>query len=65
LGLFQALAPEISIPTAIEFVAGELRLKVITPSEDAVLAATAKLQANGYSAVLDGDRLILKQERRP
>lgn len=65
LGLFQALAPEISTPTAIEFVAGELRLKVITPSEGAVLAATAKLQANGYSAVLDGDRLILKQERRP
>ena len=65
LGLFQTLAPEIPAPTAIEFIAGELRLKVIAPSEDAVSAATAKLQANGYSAVLEGDRLVLKPERRP
>jgi len=65
LGLFQTLAPEIPAPTAIEFVAGELRLKVLTPSEAALSSATAKLQANGYSAVLDGDRLVLKQERRP
>ena len=65
LGLFQTLAPEMPAPTAIEFVANELRLKVLTPSEAAVSSATAKLQANGYSTVLDGDRLVLKPERRP
>jgi general secretion pathway protein L len=65
LGLFQTLAPEIPAPTAIEFIAGELRLKVLAPSETAVSGAAAKLQASGYSAILDGDRLVLKQERRP
>lgn len=65
LGIFQTLAPEIPAPSAIEFIAGELRLKVLTPSEAALTSATAKLQASGYSAVLEGDRLVLKQERRP
>ena len=65
LGLFQTLAPEIPAPSAIEFMAGELRLKVLDTSAPALATTTTKLQANGYSAIVDGDRLVLKQERRP
>ena len=63
LGLFQAAAPELPTPLAIEFVAGELRLKLLDPA--AAAGAGTRLQAQGYSAALDGDRVVLKQERRP
>jgi len=63
LGLFQAAAPEIPPPAAIEFVASELRLKLLEPA--AAAGAGTRLQAQGYSAALDGDRVVLKQERRP
>ena len=65
LGLFQTLALDIPAPTAIEFIAGELRLKVLEPAAPAVARAATQAQAHGYTAVLDGDRLVLKQERRP
>ncbi|MEO7106787.1 MAG: type II secretion system protein GspL [Rhodoferax sp.] len=66
LGEFQTLAPEIAAPTAIEFVAGELRLKLADPSVATLPTAITRLQAQGYSATQDGDRLVLKQqERRP
>ena len=66
LGTFQAVAPEIAAPVAIEFVAGELRMKLPEPSVPALPAAIPRLQAQGYSATQDGDRLVLKQqERRP
>jgi general secretion pathway protein L len=66
LGTFQSLAPEIAAPVAIEFVAGELRMKLADPSAPTLPAAITRLQAQGYSATQDGDRLVLKQqERRP
>ena len=66
LGTFQALAPEIAAPTAIEFVAGELRIKLADPSVSTLPAVITRLQTQGYSATQDGDRLVLKQqERRP
>ena len=65
LGLFQTVAPEIPAPTAIEFIAGELRLKVPDPSAVALPPLSTRLQAHGYSATVDSDRLVLKQERRP
>lgn len=65
LGLFQSVAPEIPAPSAIEFIAGELRLKVLDASSPAVASVSTRLQAHGYTAALDGDRLVLKQERRP
>ena len=66
LGIFQALAPEIAPPTAIEFIASELRLKLSDPAAPTLAAAITRLQTQGYGAVLDGDRLALKQqERRP
>lgn len=66
LGTFQAVAPEITSPVAIEFIAGELRMKLADPSVSTLPAAITRLQTQGYSAVQDGDRLVLKQlERRP
>lgn len=65
LGLFQSVAPELPSPVAIEFIAGEMRLKVLDASSPAVASLSTRLQSHGYTAALDGDRLVLKQERRP
>ncbi len=67
LGQFQAIAPDIATPTAIEFVAGELRLKLVDPAAPTLPTAIAQLQAQGYNVTLDADQLVLKQpqERRP
>lgn len=67
LGQFQALAPDLATSTAIEFVAGELRLKLADPSNPALTTAITRLQAQGYNVTLDGDQLVMKQlqERRP
>lgn len=67
LGQFQALAPDLATPTAIEFIANELRLKLADPSNPALASAITRLQAQGYNATLDADHLVLKQlqERRP
>lgn len=65
LQAFQSVAPESAAPTAIEFVAGELRLKVPDASAASAASLSAKLQVHGYSARADGDRLVLTQERRP
>jgi len=65
LGLFQALAPELGPPQAIEFVAGELRLKLPTVSDAIVAGLSTRLQAQGYGAQLRGDSLVITAERRP
>ena len=66
LGQFQAAAPELAAPTAIEFIAGELRLTLADPVAPPLAAAIPRLQALGYNVTLDGERLVLKQqERRP
>ncbi len=64
LGALQTVAPEIGTPAAMEFVAGELRLKLPDASASALPALAAKLQAHGYTAAQEGDRLVLKLERR-
>ncbi len=65
LARLQSVAPELKAPTAIEFVAGELRLKGLGVSNNALTAIAAKLQAQGYAAQLDGDTLVLKQATSP
>jgi len=65
LGLFHALAPENSAPTAIEFVAGELRLKAPPLSETDLAQLTTRLQSHGYTAQMRGDSLVITPERRP
>ncbi|MES2949419.1 MAG: type II secretion system protein GspL [Pseudomonadota bacterium] len=65
LGTFQTLALELPTPTAIEFIAGELRLKLPGEAAPALPSVATRLQTLGYAAALDGDSLVIKQERRP
>ena len=65
LGLFHTLAPENSAPTAIEFVAGELRLKVPPLSDAALAQLSTRLQTHGYTAQMRSDSLVITPERRP
>lgn len=65
LAQFQAAAPGTTPPSAIEFIAGELRLKGLDPAAPGLPGIPAKLQAQGYSARLDGDSLVMKEERLP
>ena len=65
LGRFQAVAPEIAAPTAIEFIAGELRLKLPTTEGFDLAGINTRLQSSGYTSQMQGDTLAIKQERRP
>ncbi len=65
LGRFQAAAPEMDAPTAIEFIAGELRLKLPAAASVDLAGVNARLQAHGYTSQLQDDALVIKQERRP
>ncbi|MGV8803960.1 MAG: type II secretion system protein GspL [Polaromonas sp.] len=62
---FQAAAPDAPAPSAIEFVAGELRLKGLGGAAGDPAALSARLKPQGYSARLDGDSLVIKEERQP
>jgi general secretion pathway protein L len=65
LARYQAAAPDARAPTAIEFTAGELRLKGLDAASPGLREASARLQTQGYSARLDGDSLLIKPERQP
>lgn len=65
LGQFQAAAPDGRASSAIEFIAGELRLKGLDAAAAGANTMTARLQARGYSARLDADTLVLREERLP
>ena len=63
LGHFKASAPDSPAPSAINFIAGELRMKGLDSSASAVAAISAKLQPQGYSLRQDADGLLMKEER--
>jgi general secretion pathway protein L len=65
LAQFQASVPDARAPSAIEFTAGELRLKGLDAASPGLRDATSQLQARGYSARLEGDSLLIKLERQP
>ncbi|MDB5742158.1 MAG: hypothetical protein JWR68_473 [Polaromonas sp.] len=65
LGRFQAAAPKLAGPSAIEFIAGEMRLKGIDPAAAGPGPISSQLQAQGYSTRMEADSLVLKQERLP
>ena len=65
LGQFQAAAPDAPAPSAIEFIAGEVRLKGLEAVAAGLPAMSARLQAQGYSARLEAGSLVMKQERLP
>ena len=60
LARFKSAAPELQAPAAIEFIAGELRLKGLGVTANALTAIAAKLQAQGYAVQLDGDDMLIK-----
>lgn len=61
LGLFGAMAPAGTTPDAIEFAAGELRMKGHKLKPEAIAALAFKLQAQGYVTAVEGDSLVIKQ----
>lgn len=65
LGRFQAAAPDARPPGAIEFAGGELRLKQLELPAAGLASIAARLQAQGYQARVEGDSLVLKEERAP
>lgn len=65
LGVFAAAAPANTVPDAIEFAGGELRLKGHKlPSED-LATISFKLKAQGYAASAEGDSLVIKAGTAP
>jgi general secretion pathway protein L len=62
LGALGALAPVAYVPRAIEFAAGELRLTGLPDGYDDL---AFKLKAQGYTARIDRDKLLIQQGVAP
>ncbi len=60
LGAFGAVAPVPSVPSAIEYVAGELRLKGLKLKPEDASPLAFKLKPLGYGATVEGDSLLIK-----
>lgn len=65
LGYFWAVAPVGNSPTAIEFVAGELRMKGLKWTPKEVEAISFKLKPQGYAAQAADDSVVIKQVSAP
>ncbi len=65
LAHFQAAAPDMPAPSAIDFIAGELRFKGLDASPAGVDAISARLRPQGYSVRPDAGGLLMKEERLP
>lgn len=65
LGTFGSLAPTNISPTAIDFVAGELRLSGVQANPAQAEALDEALQAQGISSHLDGATLVLQARNTP
>lgn len=62
LSAFGAVARADIAPAAIEFVAGELRLRGLKLTPEDTTALSFKLKPQGYQASTEGDSLVIKQE---
>ena len=65
LAAFGLVAPPGSIPTALEFSAGELRLKGLRLKPEEISAIAFKLKAQAYAVSMEGDSLLIKQGLTP
>ena len=63
LGQFKTSAPDMPAPSAIDFRAGELRMKGLDSSAGAIAGSAARLGPQGYSLRPDADGLLMKEER--
>jgi general secretion pathway protein L len=61
LAVFAAVAPAGSVPGAVDFVAGELRLKGLKLQPEDVGPLSFQLKPLGYAATPEGDSLVIKQ----
>ena len=61
LAAFGALAPVGTVPAAIEFIAGELRLKGLALSAEQTAALSFQLKPQGYVVNVDADTVVIKQ----
>lgn len=62
LSAFGIVARADIAPVAIEFVAGELRLRGLKLTPEDTTALSFKLKPQGYQASTEGDSLVIKQE---
>jgi general secretion pathway protein L len=65
LAAFGLAAPAGSIPTALEFAAGELRLKGLKLKPEEISAIAFKLKPQAYAVSAEGDALLIKQGVAP
>ena len=65
LGALGVVVPVNTVPSAIEFVAGELRLKGLNLKPEDFSTASVKLKSLGYGASAEGDALVIKQVSGP
>ncbi|MFZ3141762.1 type II secretion system protein GspL [Polaromonas sp.] len=66
LAHFQAAAPDLPTPSAIEFIANELRFKGLDSSPAGITQISTRLQPQGYGVRLDaGSLVMMKEERLP
>ena len=65
MGAFGAVVPVNTVPDAIEFAAGEVRLKGLRLPPADIAQVSFKLQAQGYVAAAEGDSLVIKQVSGP
>jgi general secretion pathway protein L len=65
LQAFAQSAPVSTAPTAIEFAAGELRLKGVTVAAAALTDANQRLRPQGYALSAEGDSTVLRQVAAP
>lgn len=65
LNVFSAVAPANTAATAIEFRAGELRMRGLSLSPEDRDQLSFKLKAQGYTARQDGDQMVVKQGPAP
>ncbi len=65
MGAFAALVPLNTAPSALEFSAGELRLKGLKIKPDELNAISFKLKPQAYAASAEGDAVLIKQIAAP
>jgi len=61
LAVFGSVAPVATLPTAIEFVAGEVRLKGLKLQAQELTSFSFKLKPLGYALSAEGDAVLMQQ----
>ena len=65
MGVFGMFVPATATPAALEFAAGELRLKGLTLKPEEISAISFRLKPLAYSASIEGDSVVVRQVLAP